>query len=252
MKNTLRILQKDEQGFTLVELAVVMVIIGVLVGGILKGQELIQNARVTSTISGINSYSAAMADFQNQYNALPGDMANGNTRLNSCGGANTNVTCATPAGATAGNGIIEQAVGAQVANNEASAFFGQLLAANYISGLTGANVVNIGDMLPPTPLGGAYHVGNYVPNNANVGFVIGTQRAGLYLTIIQNLAGTAAGAVGPVSGTQAGRIDTKLDDGRPLSGSMLGSNAAPCTVGAAPAVVYDGAANSTCNLAYRL
>ena len=50
----------SEQGFTLVELAIVMVIIGLLIGGILKGQELIANARISSTVSQLKGLDAAL------------------------------------------------------------------------------------------------------------------------------------------------------------------------------------------------
>ena len=64
------------RGFTLVELAIVMMIIGLLIAGVLKGQEMVQNARVTNTIKQINGYQAAFVGFQDKYSALPGDMVN--------------------------------------------------------------------------------------------------------------------------------------------------------------------------------
>ena len=71
----------SEQGFTLVELAIVMVIIGLLIGGILKGQELISNAKISSTIAQLKGLDAAMNTFQDKYNAIAGDMNNVETRL---------------------------------------------------------------------------------------------------------------------------------------------------------------------------
>jgi prepilin-type N-terminal cleavage/methylation domain-containing protein len=61
-------------GFTLVELAIVLVIIGLVVGGVLQGSELIKQARVRSQIKQFEGYAAALATFQLKYNQLPGDM----------------------------------------------------------------------------------------------------------------------------------------------------------------------------------
>ncbi len=61
------------RGFTLIELAIVLVVIGLLLGGILKGQELIESARARSLISQIDSIKAAYYAFQDKYRALPGD-----------------------------------------------------------------------------------------------------------------------------------------------------------------------------------
>ena len=49
----------NQKGFTLVELAIVMTIIGLLIGGVLKGQELMENARVTSTVAQVKGYEGA-------------------------------------------------------------------------------------------------------------------------------------------------------------------------------------------------
>ncbi len=63
--------------FTLVELAIVLVIVGLLVGGVLQGQELIHQARLRSVISDIRSFEAAVTTFRLKYNELPGDIRRG-------------------------------------------------------------------------------------------------------------------------------------------------------------------------------
>jgi len=93
-----------QKGFTLVELAIVMTIIGLLIGGILKGQELMENARVTATVAQIKSYEAAMTSFKDMYQSVPGDMLNAGTRLQGC--PTVNACNATTTNATTGDGIV--------------------------------------------------------------------------------------------------------------------------------------------------
>jgi prepilin-type N-terminal cleavage/methylation domain-containing protein len=64
---------KRQQGFTLIEIAIVLVIIGLLLGGVLKGQELITSARVRNLISTQDGIKAAYFGFLDRYRALPGD-----------------------------------------------------------------------------------------------------------------------------------------------------------------------------------
>jgi prepilin-type N-terminal cleavage/methylation domain-containing protein len=82
-----------EQGFTLVELAIVLVIIGLIIGGILKGQELIASARLKSTMTEIDAVRAAAATFQDKYGGLPGDYFDGQAQL----GTPNGVTWTAPA-----------------------------------------------------------------------------------------------------------------------------------------------------------
>ncbi len=63
-----------KKGFTLVELAIVLVIIGLLVGGVLQGQELIKQAQIRQEIRKLNDFKLALAAFQTKYDGLPGDI----------------------------------------------------------------------------------------------------------------------------------------------------------------------------------
>jgi prepilin-type N-terminal cleavage/methylation domain-containing protein len=78
-----------QQGFTLVEIAIVLVIIGLLLGGVLKGQGLIDSAKVKNIIQQSNSLSAAVNAYQDKFRALPGDDIQGTTHVpNSAGNGN--------------------------------------------------------------------------------------------------------------------------------------------------------------------
>jgi prepilin-type N-terminal cleavage/methylation domain-containing protein len=73
---------KLSKGFTLIEIAIVLVIIGLLLGGVLKGQELITGARVRNLISQQDGIKAAFFGFQDRFRALPGDYASASTNIN--------------------------------------------------------------------------------------------------------------------------------------------------------------------------
>ncbi|MGH8519197.1 MAG: prepilin-type N-terminal cleavage/methylation domain-containing protein [Panacagrimonas sp.] len=60
-------------GFTLVEIAIVLVIIGLLLGGILKGQEMITQAKIKNVMADYSGVSAAYHGYQDRYRAIPGD-----------------------------------------------------------------------------------------------------------------------------------------------------------------------------------
>src|ERR1700678_1068516 len=67
---------KHDSGFTLIELSIVLVIIGLIIGGILTGQDLIKAAEARAQISQIEKYQTAVNAFYNKYGYLPGDIPN--------------------------------------------------------------------------------------------------------------------------------------------------------------------------------
>jgi len=73
-------MKTNQKGFTLVEIAIVLVIIGLLLGGILKGQEMITQAKIKNIISDFSGISAAFHGYQDRYRALPGDDLNAAAR----------------------------------------------------------------------------------------------------------------------------------------------------------------------------
>jgi len=62
-----------QTGFTLVELAIVLVIIGLLLGGVLKGQEMIENGKIKNLKNDVQGMTAAYYAYRDRYNAIPGD-----------------------------------------------------------------------------------------------------------------------------------------------------------------------------------
>jgi len=72
---------KKQHGFTLVEISLVLVVIGLILSGVLKGQALIDNARARAMASQIQNISAAWYGFIDRYRAMPGDFQAANTRI---------------------------------------------------------------------------------------------------------------------------------------------------------------------------
>ena len=96
--NSMKSIKSQQSGFTLVEIAIVLVIIGLLLGGILKGQELINSAKGNNLINLVRGLQTQVYAYQDRFKQQPGDDAR----------ADTNITGATKAtSATLGNGLIE-------------------------------------------------------------------------------------------------------------------------------------------------
>lgn len=66
-------MRHHQRGFTLIEIAIVLVIIGLLLGGVLKGQELINQAKIKNVANDLNGVSVAVYAYQDRYKRLPGE-----------------------------------------------------------------------------------------------------------------------------------------------------------------------------------
>ena len=102
---------RKQTGFTLIEIAIVLVIIGLLLGGVLKGQELITSARVRNLISQQDGIKAAYFGFLDRFRALPGDYNQASTNIN-CTPACTNGNNNGQIQSIAGGGTIDEHVAA--------------------------------------------------------------------------------------------------------------------------------------------
>ena len=118
---------KQQAGFTLVEIAIVLVIIGLLLGGILKGQEMITQAKIKNVINDLNGISAALNSYQDRYRTLPGDDKGAIARRTLAAGQEGN-----------GDGAIGGKYNTATATDESALFWLHLRLAGFVSG-TGAD-----------------------------------------------------------------------------------------------------------------
>lgn len=243
---------RSQAGFTLVELAIVMIIIGLLIGGILKGQELIANAQITATSSQVKAIEAAMTTFRDSYSAVPGDMATPGARLPNCVAA----PC-TDAGN--GNNRVDDTTAAAVAvtANENSTFWTHLAAADMIGGVssTSTDVAVWSNQLPAAEIGGGFTVGYAAAVAATPG-AAGNPVAGHYLALrLEPNTALAAATSLVLTPTQAARIDRKLDDGVPGTGGTLAAGtagAATCWTAGPPTVYNEAQTGILCGLYIRV
>jgi len=171
------------QGFTLVEIAIVLVIIGLLLGGILKGQEMITQAKIKNVIADFSGISAAYHGYVDRYHKIPGD--------DPCAGSsNSPVAPAICGSATArwgansahgdGNGIVQGSYKSATTTDESMLWWDHLRRAGFVSGtgvaqpfnaLTGIIGVQTGDAQSATSPGPTMKDAS-TPPNGFVGIII--------------------------------------------------------------------------------
>ena len=123
-----------ESGFTLVEIAIVLVIIGLLLGGILKGQEMITQAKIKNIINDFNGVTAAVNSYQDRYRAMPGDDGTAGTRWTTQGAVSGNGDGILGVGAGTTCRYNAVVTGTPVAAQECNLFWWHLRLAGFVPG----------------------------------------------------------------------------------------------------------------------
>jgi hypothetical protein len=231
-------------------LAIVMIIIGLLIAGVLKGQQLIGNAKVTAQVAQVKSIDAATSTFKDMYAGLPGDLLNATTRLPNCaaGTACANVVAN-------GDGIVLPLPGSAVtATSEGGGYFVELSAADLITGINPANAVAWGGQMPAGKINGGIDVGT---SAGNIVLGSGAEAAantlgGLYLYLHLTPGTAAAAAEAVFSANEAQRIDTKIDDGVATSGAVSAFGTAATCWTAATGVYNESIQGKICGLYIRI
>lgn len=223
--------------FTLIELSIVLVIIGLIVGGVLVGRNLIAAAGLRATLAQIERYSTAANTFRSKYGQLPGDLNSGAAAQ--LGFANRSGII----GRGDGNGVIEgpQGVGGEIYGGETGLFWVDLSQANMIDGSftsatmnTAPSITNaqLAQYVPPAKLGDGMYVymwsGGYkgLFYYATVGTVptLGDNHNYLGLSRLMEQPPAYAGETISDTGlrvSQAYYLDQKMDDGQPQSGRVI-------------------------------
>lgn len=185
---------KKQSGFTLIEIAIVLVVIGLLLGGVLKGTELIENSKVRKTSSMVDGTIAAYYSYQDRYSRIPGDDGN-LAALTARGGDWTQVTQAGNNNGTLAVSLAQTFTG----GGENTDFWQHLRAAGFITGDPSA--VNAA-ALPRNPFGGLIGITTATMGNG---------LNGLKLCLSQ------------IPGKAAITLDSQLDDGAGDTGRLRGT-----------------------------
>ena len=198
--------KRMQAGFTLVEIAIVLVIIGLLLGGILKGQEMITQARIKNVVNDFNGITAAYFGYQDRYKQVPGDDNQasirwqapnppGGSRDGNGDGVIAGLYMAAPAALTGT---------APAANEESNLFWWHLRLAGFVAGATSGPA-------------------SWTPPVNAVGGVVGVQNGapGIAAPPSPRLAGLVLCSAN-VPDKIASAVDTQVDDQRSQTGQMYG------------------------------
>lgn len=208
---------KRNSGFTLIEIAIVLVIIGLLLAGVLKGQELINNAKVKNLAGDFNAIPLYLNVYQDKYHALPGDDRAVQTHLS---------TSATVAGNGSGNGVIEGLWKPASASDESAVFWQHVRLAGLATGTTAVDISAGNGYLPKNTLGGGIGI------------------TGAANSPIATLRGSYIVCSDAIPGKFALQLDIAKDDGLSNAGAMQVIAAGATDVGAAATLPADLLANS--------
>ena len=184
-----------QTGFTLIELAIVLVIIGLLLGGVLRGQELINSAKVKNMARDFQNIQVYIYGYQDKYRALPGDDLAAVAHV----GATAN-----QAAAGAGNGVIGGNWDSTTVGDESAIFWQHVRLAGLAPG--------------PTIVGAA----GYYPTNADGGRIGIQSVAGtINIPILPTpMSGAYVICSAGILGKFAKQLDTTLDDSNTATGSL--------------------------------
>lgn len=216
-----------QDGFSLVELSIVLVILGLLTGGILAGQSLIRAAELRSVSADIQRFQSSIYSFRDKYFALPGDMTNATRFWGVRAGTGSDLTCHQTINTTTntcngnGDGRMDQ-IASDVTFGERFLAWQHMAYAGLVEGsFTGASGSAAAEVRTP---------GTNMPRSklSNTGFLLahtsGPQSGsafyfdGAYGINTMHLHNIAGHVMKP---EEMWNLDTKIDDGKPATGAIF-------------------------------
>ncbi|VVC82499.1 prepilin-type N-terminal cleavage/methylation domain-containing protein [Sideroxydans sp. CL21] len=200
-------MKRNQSGFTLIEIAIVLVIIGLLLGGVLKGQELINSAKVKNLATDFRNVPVYIYGYQDKFRALPGDDIQAVSHVGAAAGHNGN-----------GDGLIGGAWDSITLTDESQYFWEHIRLAGLAAGPTSG-----GDLLPTNSVGGVIGItssANFTDPSA--GTAANPKINGSYIICSSG-----------ILGKYAKQLDLQMDDSNPIGGSIRefsSSNSRPSTL----------------------
>lgn len=208
-------------GFTLVELSIVLVILGLLVGGVLSGQSLIRASELRSIAGERDKYVTALNAFKDKYMALPGDMKNAFAFWGAACGTDT-----TDVGVDASDTGCNGDGDGKIIFDETFKAWGHLSRAGLIEG----NYDGFGSEYTATNIPRSKFPNAGWSLLSDFGDAAGASpNSGLYLAIGRvDLTATNLNTIPSLTNGEAWNLDTKMDDGRASTGALRGTILADC------------------------
>lgn len=246
----------SKRGFSLVELSIVLVILGLLVGGVLTGQSLIHAAQLRSISTEALQFKSAAHTFQEKYFHLPGDMPNARDFWPTMPNRGNNGD---------GNGRINESSGTGDAANEGRKAWQHLMLAGLVTGVTNnGGVAGEEGSEPASKFGSSNYWGMYFERIYSNNIALPARLEANVVTL-----GNGSSAYTPFNGTsarygvlkaeEAYNIDTKLDDGKPDNGFIFahrGDSQTGCVSDQVWATsvnfILTDNTNRTCKIVFRL
>jgi prepilin-type N-terminal cleavage/methylation domain-containing protein len=211
-------------GFSLIELSIVLVILGLLAGGILAGQSLIRAAELRATVKQLTDSQQQLAMFQDKYFSIPGDFNIASRFWTGAVDGNGNGKVETASAGSYGIDSPDQSM----YDGERRNYFVHLGLAGLTQAYTGTNVPNIGlPAIKRAPTKAMFMTGPWNSSGGGNYNIDTWMRGRLYAAMMVcntaqlNTSSSQHNDCGTFIAEEVWNMDTKLDDGKPMSGKLI-------------------------------